>query len=156
MLLASLVLCSLCSERGWTSSVGPCAPRTGAAPCAVASAACSVVRYAFRLVTATNRALLFPVLGMRWGLCVFHFHFCLHHCLASRILFVRIFCNGEAVRFGRNPCGEVNSLMTEGVTSHIHPRASANPINRPPNTNYSCESSTRSPVENFSVRSHMR
>ena len=86
-----------------------CPENRSSAVC-VGSATCSVVRYVFRSVTATNRALLFPALEMRWGLCVFHFHFCLRHCLASRILFFCIFCNGEAVQFGRDPCEEVNSL----------------------------------------------
>ena len=89
----------------------------------VGSATCSVVRYAFRSVTATNRALLFLVLGMRCGLCVFHFHFCVHHCLASRILFFRIFCNGEAVRFGRDLYEEVDEGRKESRLTYIrwHP-----------------------------------
>ena len=65
-------------------------------------------------------ALLFPVLGMQWGLCVFHFHFCLRHCLASRILFFRIFCNGKTVRFGRDPCEEVNSLIDDRRSHESH------------------------------------
>ena len=73
--------------------------------------ACSVVRYAFRSVTAVNRALLLLSSGYG-GVSVFS---------------VSVFVTASPVRFS----------MTRGK-SHIHPRASANPINRL-NTN-SCES----------------
>ena len=57
---------------------------------------------------------------MRWGLCVFRLRFRLRHCFASQILLFRIVCDGEVVRFERNPCGEVNSLIDNGRSHKSH------------------------------------
>ena len=69
-----------------------------------------VIRYASRVVTAANRALLFQSrgggdgddgslrfrLGVRLG-------------LAGQVLFFGIFCNGEPVRLMCDPCDELIS-----------------------------------------------
>jgi hypothetical protein len=60
------------------------------------------------------------VLRIRWGLCVFRLPSRLRHSLASQILLFGIFYDVEAVLFGRDPCGEVNSLIDDGMSQVTH------------------------------------
>ena len=83
------------------------------------SAACSVVRYTFRLVTAANSALLHFPRDAVGSLC-FPSPFPSSSLLHQSDFAFRIVCDGEVVRFERNPCGEVNSLIDNGRSHKSH------------------------------------
>ena len=94
--LLVLIWYSVRGEASVNIERGSLCPEKGVAPSAV---------------EAPCVALLFLYSGCG-GTSVFRFR--LHLCLASQILPFRIFCDGKAVRLGRDPCGEANSLINDG------------------------------------------